>query len=147
MTGSSVRCRVSWWMPITFEIWPSRTHSLPMKPVDGPGRASQCSVMKTIFEQMASLNVSSLTPGYRNLQVGVQHLLLKIPSTHLRLQLLLQESSMKKTTPLHQPWLHCISTLHQALLHHRAPTSTLLLLLLLMGTSRHSMSSNLFGPC
>ena len=38
------------------------------------------------------------------------------------------------------------STLLQALLHRRTPPTTLLLHLLFMGTSRCSMSSNLFGP-
>ena len=42
--------------------------------------------------------------------------------------------------------LHHASTLLQALQHRQTPPTTLLLHLLRMGTSRCSMSSNLFGP-
>ena len=146
MTGSNVRCRVSWGMSIAFENWPLRTRLLPMKPVGDPGRVSHCSDLNLIFAKMASLRTSSLIPGLHKMQAGAALPQLKILSVHLRLQLLLRESLMKKTMPLHQPWLHYISTLHQAPLHHRTPTSTQLLHLLLMGTSRYSMSSNLFGP-
>ena len=54
---------------------------------------------------------------------------------------------MKRATLLHQWWLHCITILRQAPLHHPTPTSTLLHQHLhLLGMSRYSMSSNLFGP-
>ena len=126
--------------------WPPRTHLLHMKPVGGPGRASQCSVMKTIFAKMASQRTSSLIPGLHQMQVGVTRRLLKILNIRLRLQLLLRESLMKKTTPLHRPWLHCIWILRQARLHHQTLTLTLLLQLRLhLGTSGYTMFSNLFG--
>ena len=126
-------------MSIDFATWPPRTHLLHMKPVGGPGRASQCSALKKIFEKIASLSTSSLTPGLPKMQAGVALPLLKILITHFWLQLLLRESSMKKTTPLNQPWLHCITILCQARLHHQTPTSTLLHLLLQLGTSRSSV--------
>ena len=44
------------------------------------------------------------------------------------------------------PLLLHASTLHQVCLRRQTTTTTLLLHLLLMGTSRCSMSSNLFGP-
>jgi len=86
-----------------------------------------------------------LTPGLHKLQAGVAHLPLKIQNIRLRLQLLLRESSMKKMTPVHQLWLHCTTIQLQAHLHHQTPTSPLHQLLLQLGTSRSSMSSNLFG--
>ena len=85
-------------MSITFAIWPTRTPSLLMKPVGGPRRALPCSSLKMIFVKMASLRNSSLTPSLHSQQTGGQHLQLKIPSTHLGLQLLLHESLMKRAT-------------------------------------------------
>ena len=147
MTSWSAKCRVFLLMSIVYATLQPRTHLLCMKPVSGPGRASQCSVLKTIFEKMALRNVSSLTPGLHNLQASVKLLPLKIQSIHLWLQLLLRESLMKRTMPLHLWWLHCITTLYHACLHRPTPTSTMLLQHLpRLGRSRYSMSLNLFGP-
>ena len=147
MSGWSARCRAFSLISITFATLQPRTHLLRMKPVGSPGRASQCFVLKMIFEKMASLNISSLIPGHHNLQVSVQLPQLKILTFHLWLPLLLHESWMKRTTLLHQWWLHCITILRQAPLHHPTPTSTLLHQHLhRLGTTRYSMSSNLFGP-
>ena len=56
------------------------------------------------------------------------------------------EWSRMKTMLLHRHLLQHVSTLLQALQHRQTPPTTQLLHLLLMGTSRCSMSSNLFGP-
>ena len=144
--GCSTKCSVFLLISIIFTICPPRIHSLRMKPVGGPGRASHCYVLKMICVQMASPNTSSLIPDLLRMQAGIALPPLKILSIHLQLQLLLRESSMKKSTPLRQPWQHCIKILRQARLHHQTPTTTLLHLLLQLEKSRSSMSSNLFGP-
>ena len=116
-----------------------------MKPVAGLRRVSHYYALKRIFAKMVSQRALNLIPNLHVMQAGAALHLLKILSVHFRLQLLLRELSMKKTMPLHRLWLHCIMILRQARLHHQTLTSTRLLRLLLLGTSRYSMSSNLFG--
>ena len=109
------------------------------------GRVWPYSVLKLIFKTMASLKDSSLTPLLHGLlsYVELHHLkTLAIPPPR---QLWMQEWSMMKMMLLHRPLLLHASTLHQVRLHLQATTTTLLLQLLLMRTSRCSMSSNLFG--
>ena len=117
-----------------------------MKPVGVHGKGWRLCVLKMIFKRMASLNVSSLTP---HLQEGLccdELRLLKTLSSLPPRQLWMPEWSMTKTMLLHRPLLLHASTLPRVRLHRRTTPTTLLLHLLLMGTSRCSMSSNLFGP-
>ena len=117
-----------------------------MKPVGGPGRVWHCSLLKQVFRTMASQKDSSLTPLLQGMLtcVGLPHL--KTLTTRPQLRQWMPESSMTKMMQLHLLQLQRVSTLHQVLLHHRISMTTLLPRLHRMGTSRRSMSSNLFGP-
>ena len=99
-----------------------------------------------IFKRMASLSDSSLTPHLLEGQCCDELNPLKTLSSLPLLQLWMPEWSRMKTMLLHRHLLQHASTLLQVLLHRRTPPTTLLLHLLFMGTSRCSMSSNLFGP-
>ena len=84
-------------------------------------------------------NLIPLLPGMLSC-VGLPHS--KTLSTPPQRQLSMPESLMTKTMLLPRLQLRLESTLHQVLLHHRTSVTTLQLHLLLMGTSRGSMSSN-----
>ena len=145
MTGLSVKCKASWWMSIAFAILPPRMPLSLMKPVGGPGRVWLCSVLKLIFKTMASLKDSSLTPLLHGMLSYVELHPLRTLTIPPPRQLWKPKWSMMKTMLLHRHLLQHASTLLQALQHRQTPLTTLLLHLLLMGTSRCSMSSNLFG--
>ena len=115
------------------------------KPVGDHGRVWLCSVLKLIFKTMASMKDSSSTPLLHGLLPYVELHLLKTLTILPPRQLWIPKWSMMKTMLLHHPLLLHASTLHQVRLHHQPTTTTLLLHLLLMRTSRCSMSSNLFG--
>ena len=117
-----------------------------MKPVGVHGKGWHLCALRMIFKRMASLNASSLTP---HLQEGLychKLRLLKTLSSLPPRQLWMPEWSRTKTMPLHRSLLLHTSTLPRVRLPRLTTPTTLLLHLLLMGTSRCSMSSNLFGP-
>ena len=117
-----------------------------MKPLDAHGKGWRLCALKMIFKRMASLNASSLTPHLLEGQCCDALHLLKTLSSLPLWQLWMPEWSKTKTMLLHCPLLLHASTLPRVHLHRLATLTTLLLHLLLMGTSRCSMSSNLFGP-
>ena len=115
------------------------------KPVSDHGRVWHCSVLKQIFKTIASLKDSSLTPLLHGMLSYFEPHLLKTLTILPPRQLWMPEWSMVKVMLLPRlPLLHA-STLHQVRLHRQMTTTILLLQLLLMRTSRCSMSSNLFG--
>ena len=117
-----------------------------MKPVGGRGRVWLCLVLKLICRTMASPKDSSLTQLLQGMLSYEELHLLKTLTILPPRQLLMPESLMTTMMLLHHLQLRRVSTLHQVLLHRQTPTPTLHLLLLLLGTSRGSMSSYLFGP-
>ena len=116
-----------------------------MKLVGGLGRVWHCLVLKLICRTMASPKDSSLTQLLKGQCCDELHLLKTLSSLPL-LQLSMPEWSRMKTMLLHRHLLQRALTLLQVLPHCRTPPTTLMLHLLFMGTSRCSMSSNLFGP-
>ena len=110
------------------------------------GRVWLCSVLKLIFKTMASMKDFSLTPLLHGMLSYVELHPLKTLTILPPRQLWMPMWSMMKTMLLHHPLLLHASTLHQVRLRRQTTMITLLLHLLLMGTSRCSMSSNLFGP-
>ena len=119
-------------------------HLLLTRLVGDHGRVWRCLVLKQIFKTMASLKDSSLTPLLHGMLSYVDLHPLKTLTILPPWQLWMPKWSMKMML-VHRLLLLHASTLHQVRLRHQTTTTTQLLHLLLMRTSRCSMSSTLFG--
>ena len=109
------------------------------KLVGDHGRVWPCSVLKQIFQTMASLKHSPPRNAVLRQTPSLEDSDYSSSAATMNAKVIDDEDDA--TSP---PLLLHASTLHQAHLH-RQTTTTTLLLHLLMRTSRCSMSSNLFG--